>query len=124
MRPKQIERCQAKTGGRKGKLRHHQAYYNPWTQKIVLNFPFYFREKHVEANVEDNIEHETLHHVIGQRIGSEASSKFDNLPYMGSMLEGLHPIKLEVVHAIPEKWMKKVGKGKLSNNPKSKDSKG
>ena len=101
---KPIRRCLVKIGGRKGELRHSQAYYNVWTQRIVLNWPFYFREKHVEANVEDNIEHETLHHVLGQRISSEASHKFDNFSYMGSALTGLHPIELKIV--------------KLSNNPK------
>ena len=109
MRLKPIRRCLVEIGGRKGKLRHHQAYYNPWTQKIVLNFPFYFREKHVEANVEDNIEHETLHHVLGQRISSEASHKFDNFPYMGSLSEGSSVYNLQIV--------------KLSNNPKSKEKK-
>lgn len=124
---KPIRRCLVKIGGRKGELRHHQAYYFSWTQEIVLNWPFYFRAKHVEANVEDNIEHETLHHVLGQRISSEASDKFDNFTYIGSVLDGLHPIKLELVDVIPEKLIKKIIKRqivKLANNPKSKDEKG
>lgn len=110
MKFKPIRRCLVEIGGRKGELRNHQAYYNPWTQKIVLNWPFYFREKHVEANVEDNIEHETLHHVLGQRIDSEVLNKFDNFPYMGSALTGLQPIELKIV--------------KLSNNPKGKEENG
>ena len=109
-RLKPIRRCLVKIGGRKGELRHHQVYYDPWPQEIVLNWPWYQRKKHVEANIEDNIEHETLHHVLGQRISSEASDKFDNFPYMGAILTGLHPIELKIV--------------KLSNNPKSKYSKG
>ena len=94
---KPIRRSLVKIGGRKGEERHHQAYYVPWTKEIVLNWPWYQREKHVEANVEDNIEHESLHHVLRQRISSEACNKFDDLPYMGSVLRGLHPIQLKIV---------------------------
>jgi hypothetical protein len=95
---KPLKRCLVKLGGRggKGELRHAQAYYFSWFQVIVLNWPWYQREKHVEANVEDNIEHETFHHVLGHRISSEVSDQFDNLPYMRSVLEGLHPMRLTV----------------------------
>ena len=110
---KPIRRCLVKIGGRKGKLRHHQAYYSRWTQTIVLNWPWYQREKHVEANAEEIIEHESLHHVLEQRISSEACDKFDNFSYMGSVLEGLHPIRLEIVQ-----------QSKNAKMPKFKDEKG
>jgi hypothetical protein len=61
----------------------------------LASWPWYQKEAHVEANVEDSIEHESLHHILNQRTSSEVSDQFDNLPYIGSVLEGLHPIQLK-----------------------------